>query len=88
MQHQLQIEMGNFSNQQKAKEEAKAKDKTRKEKLAGYFYDSSKIILAGIVVGGLAPLYSKPEIELNYYVIIAGTISTILLAWIGNKILK
>ena len=80
--------MGNFSNQQKAKEEAKERDKTRREKLAGYFYDSSKVILAGVVVGGLAPLFSKPEIELNYYIIIAGFMATVLLAWIGNNILK
>ncbi len=80
--------MGNWSEQQKAKEEAKEKDKTRKEKLATYFYDSSKVILAGVVIGGLTPLYTEPTSGLNYYVIVAGTIATILLAWIGNKILK
>ena len=43
--------MENFSNQQEAKKEAKERNKTRKEKLAGYFYDSSKVILAGVVIG-------------------------------------
>ncbi len=80
--------MGNWEKQQEAKKEIKERDKTRREKLAGYFYDSSKVILAGVVVGSLAPLYSKPELELNYYVIIAGSIATVLLAWIGNEILK
>ena len=80
--------MGNFSNQQEAKKEAKERNKTRKEKLAGYFYDSSKVILAGVVIGGLAPLFTRPDIELNYYIIVAGTLATVLLAWIGNNILK
>ena len=80
--------MGNFSNQQEAKKEVKERNKTRKEKLAGYFYDSSKVILAGVVIGGLAPLFTRPDIELNYYIIVAGTLATVLLAWIGNNILK
>ena len=80
--------MGNFSNQQEAKKEAKERNNTRKEKLAGYFYDSSKVILAGVVIGGLAPLFTRPDIELNYYIIVAGTLATVLLAWIGNNILR
>ena len=32
--------MGNFSNQQKAKEEAKEQEKTEKEILGKYFYNS------------------------------------------------
>lgn len=50
--------MGNWSDKQEIKKEAKEKDKTRREKLAGYFFDSSKLILAGVVIGGITPLYS------------------------------
>lgn len=66
----------------------KEKDKVRREKLAGYFFDASKLILAGVVIGGITPLYSDNIKEINVYVILAGTLATILLAWIANKILK
>ncbi len=52
------------------------------------FYDASKVILAGVVIGGITPLYTEPTIDLNLYVVVAGVIVTVLLAWIGNKILK
>jgi hypothetical protein len=80
--------MGNWSEKQEEKREGKEKDKTRREKLAGYFFDTSKLILAGVVIGGITPLYSDNAKEINLYVIIAGVIATILLAWIANKILK
>ena len=50
--------------------------------------DASKVILAGVVIGGITPLYADPTMDLNLYVVIAGVIVTVLLAWIGNKILK
>lgn len=80
--------MGNWSEKQEEKREGKEKDKTRREKLAGYFFDTSKLILAGVVIGGITLLYSDNAKEINLYVIIAGVIATILLAWIANKILK
>ena len=80
--------MGNWSEKQEEKREGKEKDKTRREKLAGYFFDTSKLILAGVVIGGITPLYSDNAKEIKLYVIIAGVIATILLAWIANKILK
>ena len=80
--------MGNWEKQQEAKKTANEKDKTRREKLASYFYDASKVILAGVVIGGITPLYTEPTIDLNLYVVVAGVIVTVLLAWIGNKILK
>ena len=36
--------MGNFIKQQEEKKEVKEKDKTRRERLAGYFFDLSMII--------------------------------------------
>lgn len=80
--------MGNRSEKRKGKREGKEKDKTRREKLAVYFFDSSKLILAGVVIGGITPLYSDNTKEINVYVIFAGIAATILLAWIANKILK
>ena len=36
----------------------KDKMKTRKEKLAGYFYDLSKLIFTGLVLGGIVPVFT------------------------------
>lgn len=80
--------MGEWIERQEAKKEGKEKDKVRREKLAGYFFDASKLILAGVVIGGITPLYSNDAKEINLYVIIAGMAATVLLAWIANKILK
>lgn len=56
--------MGKFVEQQKTKEETKEKDKTRREKLAGYFFDLSKLCFAGLVVGVVIPLYSDMSNEI------------------------
>ena len=44
--------MGTWSQQQEVRKETKERDKTRKEKLAGYFFDLSKLSFAGLVIGG------------------------------------
>lgn len=80
--------MGNWERKQEEKKESKEKDRTRREKLAGYFFDTSKLILAGVVIGGITPLYSDNTKDINFYVVIVGIIATVLLAWIANKILK
>lgn len=47
--------MGRFVEQQKTKEETKEKDKTRREKLAGYF-----LIFLNCVLQGLLSVSSSP----------------------------
>lgn len=80
--------MGNWSEQQKLKEERKEKDITRREKLAGYFFNLSQLTFVALVLGGVTPLYTNIEIGINWYVLIAGVILTVILANIGNLILK
>ena len=80
--------MSKFSENIEQRKEVKEKDRVRREKLASYFYDSSKLVLAGVVIGGLTPFYTNNTEEINLGVILIGSIATILLAWIGNKILK
>ena len=79
--------MSKYSEHIELKKEVKEKDKVRREKLASYFYDSSKLVLAGVVIGGLTPIYTHQAEEVNLGVILMGSVATILLAWIGNKIL-
>ena len=80
--------MSKFSESIEFKKEVKEKDKVRREKLASYFYDASKLVLAGVVIGGLTPVYTNNAEVVNLGVILIGSVATILLAWIGNKILK
>ena len=81
--------MSNFSEQQKAKTEVKEKNKVRKEKLAGYFFDLSKLTFAGLVIGGISPLFSHDEYKIvAICVAIFGVVTTLLLAKIANEILK
>lgn len=58
--------MGNFSRQQEEKKDVREKDKTRREKLAGYFFDLSKLSFAGLVIGVVIPLYSDLSNENNW----------------------
>lgn len=80
--------MSNWSEKQEVKKEKKKSDKTRREKLAGYFFDLSKLSFAGLVVGVVIPLYSDLSNENNWYYICTGIILTIISAVFANKILK
>lgn len=48
--------MGNWSVQQEAKKEVKEKDKVRREKLAGFFFNLAQLTFAGLVLGGITPI--------------------------------
>ena len=80
--------MGNFSNQQEAKKEAKERNKTRKEKLAGYFFDLSKICFTGMVISFVLPLISESDNTIMWLVTLFGICLTISSAMLANKILK
>lgn len=82
------VTMGNWEKLQEEKKLIKEKDKTRKEKLAGYFFDLSKLSFAGLVIGVVMPLYSNVNDENNWYSICTGIILTITSALFANKILK
>jgi hypothetical protein len=80
--------MATWSEQQENKREAKEKDKTRREKLAGYFFNLSQLTFVALVLGGITPLYANIDLGINWYVLIAGAVLTVVLANIGNLILK
>ena len=77
--------MGNWSDQQEIKKEGKEKDKTRREKLAGYFFDLSKLSL---VISIILPLFSNVENTILWLAALFGTVLTISSAMLANKILK
>lgn len=80
--------MSNFVKIQEHKREFKEKDKVRKEKLAGYFYDLSKLSFAGLVIGIILPLFTNVGDLKIWCVAILGLLLTILSALFANKILK
>ena len=80
--------MGNYSKKQEENNEVKEKDKVRREKLAGLFFDLAKLSFAGLVVGGIVSMKPDIDITLDIYRVIIGGISTIVFIRIGNTILK
>ena len=80
--------MGNFAEAEKIKDEMKKRDATRREKLAGYFFDLSKLIFAGMVIGLILPLLSDTENAKMWIIAVFGIILTTLSALLANKILK
>lgn len=80
--------MSNFSKQIDERKERKEKDKTRREKLAGFFYDLAKITFAGLVIGVLSPILSGANEVSDWYSVTIGIILTILSAMLANKILN
>ena len=80
--------MGNFAEAGKIKDEMNKRDATRREKLAGYFFDLSKLIFAGMVIGLILPLLSDTENAKMWIIAVFGIILTTLSALLANKILK
>lgn len=68
--------------------ERKEKNKARREKLAGYFYDISKLSFTGLVIGVLLPLISNTH-DINIWLAaIMGLVLTIVAALLADNILK
>lgn len=62
---------------------------TRREKLAGYFFDLSKLSFAGLVIGSLSPIFSGSSFGwFNGAALACGAIATLAFAIIGNKTIK
>lgn len=78
----------NWSEHQKIRTEVKEKNKARKEKLAGYFFDLSKVSFAGLVIGIIIPLLSNMKDYSTWFAAVFGLMLTVILALIANKILK
>ena len=80
--------MGNFTQKQEVKKHTHEREKTRREKLAGYFFDMSKLIFAGLVIGGLTPLFSDNVTGMTWVTVVLGSVSTFVFAVFANRMLK
>ncbi|WP_347146250.1 DUF6722 family protein [Parabacteroides goldsteinii] len=80
--------MSKWSFQQELKREEKELSKARKENLSKFVYDLAKLVFAGITIGGIIPLYGNPYNILQWKIVLSGVLVTLLLAYLGNEILK
>ncbi|MBU3807354.1 MAG: hypothetical protein H9802_02850 [Candidatus Phocaeicola faecipullorum] len=80
--------MGTFDENRKAKEEIKKKNDIRKEKIAGYFFDLSKLSFAGMVIGSMTPMFTDIDNGVNWYSTILGVITSYVFAFFANRILR
>lgn len=88
MQHEY-LCMGNWEKQLIEKKEAKERDKTRREKLAGYFFNLSQLTYTALVLGGMVLFFQGNEFNFKLGVmLVLGCLLAYLLANIGNELLK
>lgn len=82
--------MGNWSDNQEVKKEAKERDKTRLEKLVGYFFNLSQLTYTALVLGSILLFFQGNNIAIILVVIMLtlGCILAYALAKIGNNLLK
>lgn len=80
--------MSEFDNKRKVSEKAEKRNDVRKEKLAGYFFDLSKLVFGGLVIGGISPLFVGGENKIDILMFVMGLLSTFGFAYTSNRILK
>lgn len=82
--------MGNWEKQQEEKRIAKERDRTRRENIAKYYLDLSKLTFTALVLGSVTFIITGKNVD--YWIVagvmIGGIASTVILAKIGNQIFK
>ena len=79
--------MGKFMERQEALKVSKELKKLRKETMAKYFYDLSKLVFVAMVLGGIISFLQGTEGKW-IITILMGCVLSVALAGIGNNILK
>ena len=80
--------MGKWIEQQEQLKEERTRNSTRREKLAGFFFDLAKLCFATVVLGGITPLFVNDIVSIRWGIVVSGVIATLIFASIANKILK
>lgn len=80
--------MSNFSKNIEQQKERKERNKVRRETLGKFFFDLAKLTFAGLVIGGITPVFSEVQQDGNVTFISLGLVTTIALAWLGDDIIK
>lgn len=87
LQYILEV-MGNWSQQQEVKKEAKERERTGRETLGKYFYDLSKLSFTGLVIGWIMPLAGTDKKYIDFVILLSGVLLTVLFAITARRILK
>lgn len=81
--------MGNWQIKQEAVKNLKEREKVRKEKLAGYFFNLSQFTFTTLVLGGALLFFQKLDLSSEIIgMVLLGITSSVFFAQIGNNILK
>lgn len=80
--------MGKFAEQQKMKDEAKENDRLTRESLGKFFYDLAKVTFTAMVVGSTIAWISDATKDYHWKLLVIGVVTTVLLTYIGYKIIK
>ena len=67
---------------------AEEKQKVKREKRAAFFYDISKMFLAGSGVSGFSPLLFNTGNEVNWFSVIIGVLVAYFFATLADRELK
>ena len=59
-----------------------------RETLSKLFIDIAKIVLTGVVIGGMSPIFTGSSVGVNYIVIVIGIMISVMSAWLVCRILK
>lgn len=79
---------GNWIRQQAIQQESREREKSRREALGKLFHDFAKLSFAGLVIGGMTPVYTDFYYESNTPFIISGVVLTSIFAFLGDKLFK
>ena len=80
--------MSKFYNDHKQKEEVRVKNSLRREKLASYFFDVSKLSLGGVVFTSAFGWFNDKDNFEYAILVLIGTFMVVVFAVIANKLLK
>lgn len=80
--------MGNWSENQRAREKAEAKRDRRKEKIASLCFDLAKLCFGGMVVGAVVPIFLEAATVNRFTMGFFGLFTATMFIYVGNKFLK
>ena len=79
--------MGNYIRTEERKER-KEKDKARREKLAGYFFDLSKLYMASVAIVSLSPIVTGNGNNADWMSLFIGLSASVMFFIFGYRTLK
>ena len=80
--------MGAYTKQIEQREERRERDKTRREKLAGYFFDISKLYMASVAIVSLSPIVTGESNQSDWLSLCIGLAASALFFIFGYRTLK